>query len=45
MSVIKDSNRLSEVTFMRTVLAIFIVLMHSFTCYNGVGSILKAIWI
>lgn len=27
--------RLDEVTLMRTILALLIVFMHSFTCYNG----------
>lgn len=27
--------RLSEVTIMRCILALLIVFMHSFTCYNG----------
>ena len=32
---IKPKIRLDEVTLMRTILAILIVFMHSFTCYNG----------
>lgn len=31
----KDTNRLHEVTLLRAVLAVLIVFMHSFTCYNG----------
>ena len=31
----KHSIRLDEVTLMRCILAILIVFMHSFTCYNG----------
>ena len=27
--------RLDEITLMRTILAVLIVFMHSFTCYNG----------
>lgn len=33
--IIKPRIRLDEVTFMRTILALLIVFMHSFTCYNG----------
>lgn len=34
---IQDINhiRLNEVTCMRTILALLIVFMHSFTCYHG----------
>lgn len=32
---IKPKIRLDEVTLMRTILALLIVFMHSFTCYNG----------
>ena len=32
---IKPKIRLDEVTLMRTILAVLIVFMHSFTCYNG----------
>lgn len=31
----KKKIRLDEVTLMRTILALLIVFMHSFTCYNG----------
>ena len=31
----KQRIRLDEVTLMRTILALLIVFMHSFTCYNG----------
>lgn len=31
----KNQIRLDEVTLMRTILALLIVFMHSFTCYNG----------
>lgn len=31
----KKRIRLNEVTLMRTILALLIVFMHSFTCYNG----------
>lgn len=31
----KKKIRLDEVTIMRTILALLIVFMHSFTCYNG----------
>lgn len=31
----KKQIRLDEVTLMRTILALLIVFMHSFTCYNG----------
>ncbi|MBR1461787.1 MAG: hypothetical protein IJ604_00185 [Prevotella sp.] len=31
----KPKVRLDEVTLMRCILAILIVFMHSFTCYNG----------
>lgn len=31
----KQRIRLDEVTLMRTILAVLIVLMHSFTCYQG----------
>ena len=31
----KQKIRLDEVTLMRTILALLIVFMHSFTCYNG----------
>ncbi len=34
----KKKIRLDEVTFMRAILAILIVFMHSFTCYNAVKS-------
>lgn len=30
-----NKTRLDEITLMRTILAILIVFMHSFTCYNG----------
>lgn len=30
-----DTPRLNEVTLLRAVLAVLIVFMHSFTCYNG----------
>lgn len=33
--IINAKTRLDEVTLMRTILAILIVFMHSFTCYNG----------
>lgn len=33
--ICKDANRLNEVTLLRAVLAVLIVFMHSFTCYNG----------
>ena len=32
---IKPKIRLDEVTLMRTILALLIVFMHSFTCYQG----------
>lgn len=32
---IKPKIRLEEVTLMRTILALLIVFMPSFTCYNG----------
>ena len=35
MGVDKKKVRLDEVTFMRTILALLIVFMHSFTCYDG----------
>ncbi len=31
----KKIIRLDKVTLMRTILALLIVFMHSFTCYNG----------
>lgn len=31
----KPKIRLDEVILMRTILALLIVFMHSFTCYNG----------
>ena len=31
----KQKKRLDEVTLMRCILAILIVFMHSFTCYDG----------
>lgn len=33
--VLKPRIRLDEVTLMRTILALLIVFMHSFSCYNG----------
>lgn len=35
MEVDKKKIRLDEVTLMRTILALLIVFMHAFTCYNG----------
>ena len=35
MKIEKKQIRLDEVTLMRTILAILIVFMHSFTCYQG----------
>ena len=35
METDKKKIRLDEVTLMRTILAILIVFMHAFTCYNG----------
>lgn len=35
MSETKQKIRLDEVTLMRCILALLIVFMHSFTCYNG----------
>lgn len=35
METNKKKIRLDEVTLMRTILALLIVFMHSFTCYNG----------
>ena len=32
---LKPKIRLDEVTLMRTILALLIVFMHSFTCYQG----------
>jgi len=34
-TALKPKPRLDEVTLMRTILALLIVFMHSFTCYNG----------
>ena len=34
-SIVKPLKRLDEVTLMRTILALMIVFMHAFTCYNG----------
>lgn len=38
MDEVRKKIRLDEVTLMRTILALLIVFMHSFTCYDGCWS-------